>query len=684
MRFSLPLNSGQDETATFSIRRRIWLGFGLLLTILVLFSFAAMSVFAELKQGINSVTERLQPVALTAQGLQIELQTTSGELGYFLLTREAVYRERYAQHLAKARALVDRLQAFDFIVARDEFRTEVAVLQAELQKLAGYENRVLELVASDLVNVPAQRIASESLNPMAQALQSSISQMILSDYDEDNLDGSRDDFRQALYDLRYYNVQLFSELRTFLAFRSDGSVQNIEAIREVVTNKLEFLASQDDLYTFEQADAMERLVATYDRYYPELKKALEIHASDRYRADIFLVKTEIGPLVTKIERRAARLVAQFEQLIDETSNALQQQATAADRRIMLGLLVSLVLGTLIASIIARMITRPLLTAVEAMHDLADGEGDLTRRLDTRGRSELAQVAHNFNRFAGKVQQLVAQVARGVEDLLGEVSGVTAVVQESQRGVQRQREQTGQVASAIAEMTSSVAEVASSANRAAVSAQQADENVQSGQTVIENTIASINALADQIETGVGVIDTLSEDVDSIGSVLDVIKGIAEQTNLLALNAAIEAARAGEQGRGFAVVADEVRTLASRTQESTREIESMIERLHAQARAAVDAIEMGRQKAVASVDHASRAGVAFGEITGSVTTITNMNLQIAAAAEQQSAVAAEISRNVDGITDIAATNAEASERLAASSERLVQIADRLKDRVSDFRY
>ncbi len=684
MRFSLPLNSGQDETATFSIRRRIWLGFGLLLTILVLFSFAAMSVFAELKQGINSVTERLQPVALTAQGLQIELQTTSGELGYFLLTREAVYRERYAQHLAKARALVDRLQAFDFIVARDEFRTEVAVLQAELQKLAGYENRVLELVASDLVNVPAQRIASESLNPMAQTLQSSISQMILSDYDEDNLDGSRDDFRQALYDLRYYNVQLFSELRTFLAFRSDGSVQNIEAIREVVTNKLEFLASQDDLYTFEQADAMERLVATYDRYYPELKKALEIHASDRYRADIFLVKTEIGPLVTKIERRAARLVAQFEQLIDETSNALQQQATAADRRIMLGLLVSLVLGTLIASIIARMITRPLLTAVEAMHDLADGEGDLTRRLDTRGRSELAQVAHNFNRFAGKVQQLVAQVARGVEDLLGEVSGVTAVVQESQRGVQRQREQTGQVASAIAEMTSSVAEVASSANRAAVSAQQADENVQSGQTVIENTIASINALADQIETGVGVIDTLSEDVDSIGSVLDVIKGIAEQTNLLALNAAIEAARAGEQGRGFAVVADEVRTLASRTQESTREIESMIERLHAQARAAVDAIEMGRQKAVASVDHASRAGVAFGEITGSVTTITNMNLQIAAAAEQQSAVAAEISRNVDGITDIAATNAEASERLAASSERLVQIADRLKDRVSDFRY
>ncbi len=684
MRFSFGLIDNRVAAAGFGIRHRIWLGFALLLAILLSFSLAAMTVFAELRQGINAVTEKLQPVVLTAQNFQIELETASGELGFYLLTRETGYRDGFERHLGNAGALVERLREYEFVASREEFRNEVAALQAQLQRLAEYERRVLELVASDLENVPAQRLASESLNPMAQELQSSISQMILSDYDEENPDGARDEFRQALYDLRYYNVQLFSELRTFLAFRSDVNVQNIGAIREVVGNKLDFIAGQEHLYTFEQADGIERALELYERYFVELQKAIEIHSSDRYRADIFLVKSEIGPLVAQIESRAGELVARFEQLIEATGSALQRQATSADRQVILGLALSLALAMLIAAVITRMITRPLVSAVDAMHDLADGEGDLTRRLDEKGRSELALMARNFNRFASKVQQLVAQVARGVEDLLGEVGSVSTVVDQSQQGVQRQREQTGQVASAIAEMTDSVAEVASSANRAADSAREADENVQSGQAVVEDTIASINVLADQIESGVRVIDELSHDVNSIGSVLDVIKGIAEQTNLLALNAAIEAARAGEQGRGFAVVAAEVRTLASRTQESTLEIESMIERLHAQARAAVDTIGLGRQKAAASVEQASRAGAAFGEITDSVMTITSMNLQIAAAAEQQSAVAAEISRNVGGITDIADTNANASDRLAGSSERLAEIADRLRQLVAHFRY
>ena len=684
MLFFAGSKGGHGPATGFGIRQRIWLGFGLLLLILLLFSLSAMRVFGELEQGVSIVAGKLQPVAMTAQKLQTELEAASGALGYYLLTREAVHRDGFERHLALAGAQADRLQAFDLIDSRDEFRNEVAALQTEMQRLGDYRQRLLELAASDLENVPAQRLAAERLNPMAQELQALISQMILSDHDEDNADGSRDEFRQALYDLRYFNVQMISELRTFLAFRSDVNVQNLEAIRDVVQGKLEYIAAAEDLFTFEQEDSIGRVLEIYERYYTELQETIEIHASERYRGDIFLVKSEVGPLVARIESRAAVLVARIEKLIGETSLALQRQATSADWQVLVGLMLSLAVGSLIAAIIARMITRPLGVAVEAMHDLADGEGDLTRRLDAQGRSELALMARNFNRFASKVQQLVAQVARGVEDLPGEVGSVSTVVEQSQRGVQSQREQTGHVASAIAEMTGSVAEVATSANRAADSARQADENVQSGQAVVEDTITSINVLAEQIESGVKVIDALSTDVNSIGTVLDVIKGIAEQTNLLALNAAIEAARAGEQGRGFAVVADEVRTLASRTQESTREIESMIERLHAQARAAVDTIDMGRQKAAASVEQASRAATAFGEITDSVSTITSMNLQIAAAAEQQSAVATEISRNVAGITEIADTNANASERLAGSSERLAEIADRLRQLVAPFRY
>ncbi len=334
MRFISRPNDDQDSSPGFGIRHRIWLGFGLLLAILLLFSLAAMNVFGELRRGVGDVTGKLQPVALTAQDLQIELETASGELGYYLLTRETAYRDGFARHLANARSAVERLREFDFIASRDEFRGEVDTLQTDLQRLAEYEPRLLELVSSDLENVPAQRLASESLNPMAQELQALISQMILSDYDEDNSDGSRDEFRQALYDLRYYNVQLVSELRTFLAFRSDVNLQNIAAIWDVVRAKLDMLAAAEDLYTFEQADSFDRVFELYDRYYAELQKAIEVHASDRYRADIHLVKTEIGPLVRQIESRAGKLVERFERLIEEFSHALQQQAGSADRQVL--------------------------------------------------------------------------------------------------------------------------------------------------------------------------------------------------------------------------------------------------------------------------------------------------------------------------------------------------------------
>ncbi len=667
-----------------TIKSQVWFGFGLFLIILLFISLASFRVLGELNRGVGDVTEKIQPVVLRVQNLQTEVEAASNMLGFFLLTKTDEYQNRYALHLSRATALAEELAAFPFVRDNQSYRDAVEAISAQLRQLADYRERMVELAANDMVNVPAQRIASQTLNPMAQQLQAMISQMIVSDYEEENLDGERDEFRQLLYDLRYYNVQLSSELRTFLAFRADANIDNMDAIWDVVKTKLEAIEDNSDLYTFEQDEVVASVIEDYQQYYTGILQAVEVHSTDRYRNDIYLVKTEIGPLTSQIENDLGSLAEQLKQRIASTSAALQQQSSGASQRVLSGLAVSIVVGIIVAILLLRMMSLPLNAAVLAMRDLAEGEGDLTQRLDEDGKSELALMARNFNKFAQKVQKLVAQVATGVENLSGVVTEVAGVVEHTRSGADQQQRQAEEVNTAISEMSTSVQDVASNANQAADSAQIADDNVRAGRHVVDATIGSINTLAEEIETGVNVIKALSDEVDSIGSVLDVIKGIAEQTNLLALNAAIEAARAGEQGRGFAVVADEVRTLASRTQESTTEIESMIDKLHAHARAAVAAITDGQHKAQASVDSASNAGSALAEITASVNTITSMNMQIAAACEQQSAVAIEIRENVVSINEVAGRNSEASHRLSSSSEDLASIADELRQVVSHFKF
>jgi methyl-accepting chemotaxis protein len=667
-----------------SIRSQIWIGFGLILAILLFVSLSTLSSFVILNDGISDVTEKAQPVVLAAQNLETELESASNALGFYLLTKEETYKTSYIKHLDTAVNLANQLTDFDLVAENDAYSDVVKEVQNDLNKLFGYKDRIIELSNDDVKNSPAQLIASEKLNPMAQQLQSMISQMIVSDYEEDNTDGVRDEFRQIIYDLRYYNVQIASELRTFLAFRSDANVQNMKAIMEVVETKLKLMQAAKELYTFEQSDLMDVFINVNIDYYKALNEAVAVHSTDKYRTDIYLVKTEIGPLVSKTESYLGTLVDQLKESITDTSNELQEQASGASGKIKTGIVIGILFGIIIAFFMARIITFPINAAVHAMDDLAEGEGDLTHRLDEKGKSEIAMMAKSFNSFASKVQALVSQVAGSVENLSSVVSDVSSIVDQTQVGSKQQRQQTEHVASSITEMTTSVQDVASNANLAAASAQEADEYAKSGQTIVGETVSSINLLAAEIETGANVINTLSQDVESIGSVLDVIKDIAEQTNLLALNAAIEAARAGEQGRGFAVVADEVRTLANRTRESTTEIESMIKNLQVQADAAVDAITQGQEKAHASVDNASNAGKALNEITKSVATITNMNIQIATASDEQSNVAEKINQNVMDISQVADENANASNQLATSSDDLAQLATELQQLVSHFKY
>ncbi len=318
---------------------------------------------------------------------------------------------------------------------------------------------------------------------------------------------------------------------------------------------------------------------------------------------------------------------------------------------------------------------------EATDKLSDG--DLTVQVNLDSHDEMSQIADRFNAMAEKFNALIQQIISAATQLATASEEVSSVATESASNVERQRHETDQVATAINEMTATVQEVANNASSAAGAAANADNEARGGKSVVENTSQVIAQLASEIENASSVITEVEQDSESIGGVLDVIKGIAEQTNLLALNAAIEAARAGEQGRGFAVVADEVRTLASRTQESASEIETMIDKLQSGAHNAVEVMVKSSEQAQAGVEQANEAAESLNAITRAVETITEMNTQIASAAEEQSAVSEEINKNVTSISQISEQTASGSEQTTNAAGELAQLASDLQNLVGQFK-
>lgn len=310
------------------------------------------------------------------------------------------------------------------------------------------------------------------------------------------------------------------------------------------------------------------------------------------------------------------------------------------------------------------------------------DGDLTARAHLQTRDETRVIGDGFDRMAESFSELVGQVKSATDQVSTAAETMTGVTDETHNGVIQQQQETEQVAAAMNEMNATVQEVARNAEAAADAASKANQEASNGKQVVSKTIDSINDLAAEVENVAGVIHGLEQDSENIGTVLDVIKGIAEQTNLLALNAAIEAARAGEQGRGFAVVADEVRTLASRTQTSAGEIEAMILKLQDAARNAVVTMEQGQARTQESVTQAAEAGASLESITQSVAIINDMNTQIASASEQQSAVADEINRNVVSISEISEKTAAGAQQTNSNSSELSRLAAELQQVISKF--
>ncbi|MFB9216333.1 methyl-accepting chemotaxis protein [Vibrio sinaloensis] len=363
---------------------------------------------------------------------------------------------------------------------------------------------------------------------------------------------------------------------------------------------------------------------------------------------------------------------------EATNSALQTTLSA----IIVFCLVIAVIVAIFAVAINRTIMKPLEMFDDSIRSFASGDADLTARMEAFKAPEFAKLSENFNAFVASLQAIIRSVSDVGQQVVSETTNMSHRAAKVDELASGQREETEQVATAMTEMTTTATEISSNASQAAQSAKEADDNAKEAQNIVNSAAHSVEALAQEVSQANNVISRLEGDVQNISSSLEVIQDIAEQTNLLALNAAIEAARAGEQGRGFAVVADEVRKLASRTQDSTGEIHQMIEQLKAASDDAVKAMESSQKRGASTVDEANAAAQALIQIQESIGTIMDMNSLIATATEEQSLVGQEISERIVVISDQSSQSAELANENRAGSQELNHRANELYELVDRF--
>ncbi|MDH5183750.1 MAG: methyl-accepting chemotaxis protein [Gammaproteobacteria bacterium] len=666
------------------IRHKIWGGFLLIMLVLVAVVSETLFSVTQAEKTVHDVVENAQPMVLASMELSTALAKSNEALGFYLLSKEEEQKNAYLGNLTQIESTLAEMKQLPMVLDNETIAAQINAIESDIQRYIAYRDRMLQLATSDVENLPGIAYAATNINPVSQEILQVTAEMLQSESGE-SANKTRRQILIDISDFRYTWSNVMNGVRAYLAFRGKAALDEIRLYQEgsgVVIERIK-KHNKKGLLTFEEEEGLSQIIELRDRFNANVEKLVEIHGSDRWRTDSYLIKSEIGPLLSSIDDKLNILVNRQRSNIDSLSSELQSGIEGTRWVVTLMLIFGLVAGVGVAFFNERMITKPLIMAVEAMQDIAAGEGDLTCELGVKGRDEIAQLCASFNAFAGKIRVLVSEVANSTTQVASAAEEMSVITSQTSDDVSSQKQQTEQVAASINEMSVNVQEVSQSAQQAMTSAQEADNESAKGSEVVGETINNITTLAKDVENAADVIHELEGDVGSISTVLDVIRDIAEQTNLLALNAAIEAARAGEQGRGFAVVADEVRTLASRTQASTQEIQSMIERLQSGTKKAVTVMTESREKAHQSVIQAAQASESLNNIAQVVSTISDMNTMIASSAEQQGVVADEVNRSIHTITDLSDRTYASTEQMARASDELAKLSTDLRALVSQFK-
>lgn len=663
-----------------SLRRQIWVGFSSVLLLIIIVSAISFFRLLQLQNQATDIAEYSQPAMLSALTLKENIQSTTSLMSLYIINKTPEYEKLFKQEVSQLQQVLTEYKNLPIVLNDTKMQQASDELDSQIQQFVEHQKRIDFLNKNFIENYPALKIANREINTRHQQSLQIFSDMVNSEFDESPSEQRRG-LLQLINDVRQNWMITVTLFRTFLANPSIDRINQINIYIQQNSNLMKKLSANKEIFTFEQSEGLASLNSISIDYFKYLNEIFAIHKKGLWREDVSLIKNNITPLINKIDIQIDSIIDYQKSQVQAGNNELITKTRSTISSIVIALMIALIVGVAAAQFTCKQINCIVKEINRILNNILSG--DFSSKMDDQRAGDIGLLGGTVNHFSSQMENIIHEIQVSVSDLQSASHNLSTITESTTDNIMQQNKETELVSTAAEQMSITSNEVAQNTASAADSSRQADINAKSGSEISAKALDGITHLVDNLGNSASVLQTLQSDTNDISMVLDVIREISEQTNLLALNAAIEAARAGEQGRGFAVVADEVRTLASRTQESTDQIKNLIDRLQSGANNAVIAMTSSIEEAQNNSSQVGEVAKSLDKIKEEIVSINSVLTQVASASEQQSATSHEIANNIVSIGSIADKTAQGTQALHTAEQDLDKITHRLDNVISVFK-
>lgn len=667
-----------------SIQQKIRFGFGVIWLVLAIITLQAVVNLTMVRSDMAEIVEEKQPFAIETAKTAFLLEKSLNALNSYVLTQDQRQLESYRSGVLDVQVALKEILALN---GSDEFgQVDYQQVLEQFEKLPLVVAQLEEAIHSPQKQFPALAYANQHIAPIETELQRLLSTKITSLFA--SLEREKSTLLKDVLALQTAWQRVHRDVSAYLALKTDTAIESIDVeLNQIEALQYRIRTEYRDLLNTDDVAWLAEVESLYESYREHYMLLNGIHESEQWRTDIWLMSQTIVPTFEALDDALITLSDQAVQEMTEESNRLLNSSLYNIIILLTLSVLGQVMGMWVSKRVTTSVVEPVQAVLSLMKEFATGKGDLTRRLPAKkqqnSQDEMDVLAGYFNEFIAKIQRMLQEVTQTIQELEASSGQLLEITRETKKGSQQQLHASNVLSASMSDMTQQSKRVENHSHNATRATEQAAERVKEGGEKVLGSVEVIQGLSSGMDNMTQAVNQLRNDSDSIGMVVSVIRDIAEQTNLLSLNAAIEAARAGEHGRGFAVVADEVRGLAKRTQESTKQIEQMIDNIHRATLSTVKMVDQGREATESSCKAIAETKNALQPVTILMDDIHQMSEQMAHAAQAQTTLAQDMNQNINQIHTVTEKTVSGAKNTEKAGHDLQHLANKLDKLVHQFK-